>query len=77
MKRSKWKGPLIKIKELKKKLLFLPRNFEITLQLVGSACSVYSGKKTIKLNLTDEMVGYKLGEFVPTRGRFESKKKKK
>lgn len=76
MKRSKWKGPLIKTKELKKKLLFLPRNFEITLQLVGLACSVYSGKKAIKLNLTDEMVGYKLGEFVPTRGRFESKKKK-
>lgn len=75
MKRSKWKGPLIKFKELKKKLLFLPRNFEITLQFVGLICSVHSGKKAVKLSLTDEMVGHKLGEFVPTREKFELKKK--
>ena len=77
MKRSKWKGPLIKFKDLKKKLLLLPRNFEITSQLVGLVCSVHSGKKTVKLSLTNEMVGYKFGEFIPTRERFEFKKKKK
>lgn len=77
MKRSKWKGPLIKFKDLKKKLLFLPRNYEITSQIIGRICNVHSGKKFVKLNLTDEMVGYKVGEFVPTRERFELKKKKK
>lgn len=78
MKRSKWKGPLIiKFKDLKNKLSFFPRNLEITPQLVGLICSVHSGKKTVKLNLTDEMAGYKLGEFIPTRKKFEFKKKKK
>ncbi len=77
MKRSKWKGPLIRLKDFKKKLPFLPRNHEITSQVVGSVCNVHSGKKFIKLNLTDEMIGHKVGEFVPTRERFEFKKKKK
>jgi small subunit ribosomal protein S19 len=77
MKRSKWKGPLIKLKDLKKKLLFLPRSAEITSQLVGLVCSVHSGKKIVKLSLTNEMVGYKFGEFVPTRTKFEFKKKTK
>jgi ribosomal protein S19 len=77
MKRSKWKGPLIKPKDLKKKLLSLPRNYEITSQVVGLVCNVHSGKKFVKLSLTDEMIGYKVGEFVPTRERFEFKKKKK
>lgn len=77
MKRSKWKGPLIKLKDLKKKLLVLPRNSEITSQLVGFVCSVHSGKKVVKLSLTNEMVGYKIGEFVATREKFEFKKKKK
>ena len=77
MKRSKWKGPLIKTKDNKKKLPILPRNHEITSQTVGLICNVYSGKKFIKLSLTDEMIGHKIGEFVPTRERFEFKKKKK
>ena len=77
MKRSKWKGPLIKLKDLTKKLLPLPRNYEITSQVVGLLCNVHSGKKFVKLNLTDEMIGHKVGEFIPTRERFEFKKKKK
>lgn len=77
MKRSKWKGPLVKSKDFKKKLLALPRNYEITSQITGLVCNVHSGKKFVKLNLTDEMIGYKVGEFVPTRERFEFKKKKK
>lgn len=77
MKRSKWKGPLIKPRDLKKKLPSLPRNYEITSQVVGLVCNVHSGKKFVKLSLTDEMIGHKVGEFVPTRERFEFKKKKK
>ena len=79
MKRSKWKGPFI----VKRSEIFhnrtpiLPRDYEITSQTVGLTCSVYSGKKMIKLNLTNEMIGYKIGEFAPTREKFEFKKKKK
>jgi len=77
MKRSKWKGPLIKPKDLKKKLLILPRNYTIISQVVGLVCDVHSGKKFVKLSLTEDPIGHKIGEFVPTRERFEFKKKKK
>ena len=77
MKRSKWKGPLIKPKDLNKKLPVLSRSYEITSQVVNMVCNVHSGKKFVKLSLTDEMIGHKVGEFVPTRERFEFKKKKK
>ena len=77
MKRSKWKGPLIKSKYLEKKLPVLARTYEIVPQVIGLTCNVHSGKKFVKLSLTEEMIGHKVGEFVPTRGKFEFKKKKK
>lgn len=77
MKRSKWKGPLVKLKDTKQKLPILPRPYEITSQVVGLTCNVHSGKKLVKLSLSDEMIGHKIGEFVPTREKFEFKKKKK
>lgn len=77
MKRAKWKGPLIKSRDLKNRLPLLPRTYEITSQVVGLTCNVHSGKKFVKLTLNDEMIGHKVGEFVPTRERFEFKKKKK
>ena len=77
MKRSRWKGPLVKIRDTKTKLPILSRNFEITSQITGLICNVHSGKKFVKLTITDEMIGHKMGEFIPTRERFEFKKKKK
>lgn len=77
MKRSKWKGPLIKLRDIKTRLPILPRNYEITSQIVGLVCNAHSGKKFVKLTINDEMIGHKIGEFVPTRERFEFKKKKK
>lgn len=77
MKRAKWKGPLVTSKVTKNKLPVLPRNYEITSQVVGLTGNVHSGKKFVKLSLTDEMIGHKVGEFVPTREKFEFKKKKK
>jgi ribosomal protein S19 len=78
MKRAKWKGPFVKKTELNnKKLLVLPRNFEITLNVVGTVCNVHSGKNLVKLTLVEDMIGHKLGEFVSTRERFVFKKKKK
>ncbi len=44
MKRSKWKGPFVKNKDNEKKLQLLPRNYEITSQVVGLTCNVHSGK---------------------------------
>jgi small subunit ribosomal protein S19 len=78
MKRSKWKGPFVqKINLLNKKVLKLPRYLEITLNMVGKTCSVYSGKEWLQLLIVEEMVSHKLGEFVFTRGNFVFKKKKK
>ncbi len=78
MKRAKWKGPFInKIKNNQNTFKVLPRNYEITAQVVGLTCNVYSGKKLVKLSLTDEMIGHKAGEFSPTREKFVYKKKKK
>ena len=76
MKRSKWKGPFIKKKEVDKLPIF-PRDYEITSNVIGTVCNVYSGRKFIKLTLSEEMLGHKLGEFVPTRERFVFKKSKK
>lgn len=82
MKRSKKKGPFIllqnKNKTLGKNSIFiLKRNFEITFQIIGLTCHVYDGKKFLKINITENMVGHKLGEFVPTRAKFVFKKNKK
>lgn len=77
MKRSKWKGPFIKKLDFNKKLPVLARNYEITSRTVGFTCNVHSGRSLVKLNILDEMIGHKIGEFVPTRERFVFKKKKK
>jgi ribosomal protein S19 len=77
MKRSKWKGPFVQKLDLSKKLPLLPRNYEVTSMIAGLTCKVHSGKMFVKLNITNEMIGHKVGEFVPTRERFVFKKKKK
>jgi ribosomal protein S19 len=77
MKRSKWKGPFLRKLDTTKKLLQVARNYEITSKLVGLTCDVHSGKTFVKLSITREMMGHKVGEFVPTRERFIFKKKKK
>lgn len=77
MKRSKWKGPFIKKVNDKVKLPLFSRNYEITSHVIGLTCNVHSGKKFVTLTLTDEMIGHKIGEFVPTREKFEFKKKKR
>ena len=79
MSRSKWKGPFFKTETFKNnnKIQELKRNFEIIPQFVGSSIQVHNGKKFIKITLTEDMIGHKIGEFFPTRTRFEFKKKKK
>ena len=78
MKRSKRKGPYQKILDLKKKKIqLLPRNFEITSNIVGLNFLVHSGKKLIPLTVFESMIGHRVGEFIPTREKFEFKKKKR
>ena len=77
MNRVKWKGPYIKnnllkkiknsklryknnVKTMSKNSIILPNFTEFTFQ-------VYNGKTFTVIKVIDEMVGYKLGEFVSTR----------
>ncbi len=80
MSRSKWKGPSIKASSNFKyfeKTIILPRNFEITSKIINQNFNVHTGKKFLKISITNDMVGHKIGEFVPTRETFIFKKKKK
>jgi len=43
------------------------RRSTIIPQLVGQTLAVHNGKKFIPVYITEDMVGYKLGEFAPTR----------
>lgn len=42
--------------------------------MIGHTISVYNGQKHVPIFITDQLVGHKLGEFVPTR-TFRSHKK--
>ena len=46
------------------------RRSTITPELVGLTIAVHNGKKFIPVFITEEMVGYKLGEFAPTRSFY-------
>jgi ribosomal protein S19 len=79
MSRAKWKGPFINIKSGLKttdKTPIISRSYEITSQIVGLNFNVHSGKKFQKINITDDMIGHKIGEFSATREKFVFKKKK-
>jgi small subunit ribosomal protein S19 len=43
------------------------RRSTIIPEMVGLTIAVHSGKKFIPVFITENMVGYKLGEFSPTR----------
>lgn len=79
MSRSQWKGPYFNNADLEAsaKTKIITKDSTIIPKLVGSAFKVYSGRKFIKISITEEMIGHKVGEFTPTRERFEFKKKKK
>ncbi len=43
------------------------RRSTIVPEMVGMTIAVHNGKKFIPIFITENMVGYKLGEFSPTR----------
>lgn len=89
MSRSLKKGPFLsnsllsKIKNMttKKTIVFTwSRSSTIVPIMVGHTVAVYNGREHIPLFISDQMVGYKLGEFVQTRtfkGHVKTDKKLK
>nr|WDA99211.1 ribosomal protein S19 [Gronococcus sybilensis] len=78
MIRSIKKGPYIAAHLLKKIESLNSRNDKKTIKtwsrastiipsMVGHTIAVYNGKQHIPVFISDQMVGHKLGEFVPTR----------
>ncbi len=85
MGRSIAKGPYIayhllnKLKKLNEKgkkdvIKTWSRASTILPLMIGHTISVYNGQKHVPVFITDQLVGHKLGEFVPTR-TFRSHKK--
>lgn len=85
MARSKWKGPYVDTKLLKSTGNYKPnqtiytqsRSSTIIPAFIGMIFKVHNGKIFYKLKVTEGMVGFKLGEFAPTRKFFSFKKSKK
>ena len=78
MARSLKKGPFIHEKLLKKVTRMNENNEKrviktwsrasmITPDMVGHTIALYNGRKHVPIFVTENMVGYRLGEFVPTR----------
>jgi len=85
MGRSIAKGPYIdyhllnKLKKLNEKgkkeiIKTWSRASTILPLMIGHTISVYNGQKHVPIFISDQLVGHKLGEFVPTRS-FRSHKK--
>jgi small subunit ribosomal protein S19 len=91
MTRSIWKGPFVDgylldaveaVKESgkNKPIKTNSRRSTILPHFVGMTFNVYNGKKYIAVNIDEDKVGHKLGEFSPTRtfyGHGANKKTKK
>lgn len=84
-KGKKFKTPYVSYKLLKKISLSKntlkndtiktwSRSSTILPSMVGYTISVYNGRKHVPLSISEQLVGYKLGEFIPTR-TFKSHKK--
>ena len=91
MARSSWKGPFVDGYLLKKAdavqtsgrkdvIKTWSRRSTILPQFVGLTFGVYNGQKHIPVNVTEEMIGQKFGEYSPTRtyyGHAADKKAKR
>ena len=92
MARSVWKGPFVDLHLLKKAevaqdvgsragpIKTWSRRSTILPQFVGLTFAVYNGKKHIPVNVTEDMIGQKFGEYSPTRtyyGHAADKKAKR
>lgn len=78
MSRSLYKGPFIHYKlikvikklndrQVKTTIKTWSRSSTIIPEMVGHTIAVHNGKQHFPVFVSDQMVGHKLGEFVPTR----------
>ena len=78
MSKSVKKGPFVqeslmkKINEMnekneKKVIKTWSRSSTIFPEMVGHTIAVHDGRKHVPVYITEDLVGYKLGEFAPTR----------
>lgn len=82
MSRSLWKPILYNKKNnlLEKNFMYkiFDRRQQITAEFLNNSVQIYNGIKFFELIITEKMLGYKFGEFAPTRKiPFHKKKKKK
>ena len=81
MARSIWKGPFVDAYVLRKAekareagksdvIKIWSRRSTIRPQFVGLTFGVYNGHKHITVNVTEEMIGQKFGEYSPTRTSY-------
>ena len=91
MPRSVWKGPFVDGYLLKKAeaardagrnqvIKTWSRRSTILPQFVGLTFGVYNGRKFVPVNVNEDMIGHKFGEFSPTRtylGHLADKKGKR
>lgn len=82
MSRAKWKGPYVKTRLLvnllsvpNEKIMKTCRNSIILPKFVGITFKIYNGKIFSNLTISDQMIGHKFGEFVPTKKKNSFKKK--
>lgn len=78
MSRSTKKGPYVDEKLLKKIIKMndsmdkkvvktWARNSTVTPEFVGHTLAIHNGRKFTPIYISEQMVGHRLGEFVPTR----------
>ncbi|ETO91320.1 MAG: ribosomal protein S19 [Candidatus Xenolissoclinum pacificiensis L6] len=77
MARSVWKGPFCDnslfraLRKYKNKEISYiktrSRSSVVLIDFIGCWIHVYNGKKYVPVKISENMVGYKLGEFAPTR----------
>lgn len=85
MARSLYKGPFyerslllhVQTPQTKKKILRIwSRGSVILPEFLGRKFEIYNGKRFILLTVTEDMIGYKFGEFALTRKVLVHKTKK-
>jgi len=56
-----------KIRTHKRDLIIVPK-------MIGMKLQIYNGNKFVSVEVIDEMLGHKFGEFAPTRGKIKHSK---
>lgn len=88
MTRSSWKAPYIKLKleqqtltesnkrlPFKSQIITYDRSATITPEMLGHIL-VHNGHRFVGLNITENHVGFKLGQFAMTKKRVRHKQKR-